>query len=794
MPNPSGDGSRTAPPATSVELRQEQRQQVQLFVERFEQAGRTGHASELRSFLPAPGEPLRLAVLVALVTADLESRWGKNRSVLLEDYLEKFPELEAAPTSWPTLLVEEYRARQRHSEQPALEEYRRRFPAHFTEFQQRLRGQNSPEPHTDPVATPRGADPSLEVTRGEVSPSAPTVPANAPVEVGGGYRPKSRLGRGSFGEVWKAEAPGGVEVAVKIISRPVDHAEAQTELQALELTKQLRHPHLLQTHAFWIHQDRLVIVLELADGSLRDRAKELKKQQRPFALAELVRYFRQSAEALDFLHSRGVQHRDIKPENILLVEGYAKVADFGLARSQGQASMVNATGCGTPLYMAPEVWRGQVSNHTDQYSLAFAYAELRLGRRLFEAGDFLSLMMSHLERTPPLDPLPGPEQEVLRKALAKDPHGRFATCVEFMEALSQAVASELITSHRGSGFISHPRRDEEGQETANLSTLSPGGLQSATGRPTGSATAVEAPPAWKGKGRSKVGAIVAAVIGISLLVGMGAWFLGRGQQTNPGPPPPPPPPAVVLPAGCQADGESLDESVPGRPLYKQIAYVLPDGTRAPFVLVTPRPGSSDPPTFYMMRDKVSVGLFRQFAKEKPAEVKDRRWSSGGKTEDGYEVNRDASQPVLGVAVEDAYRFARWLGGDLPSSAQWDKAAGAMEPSRRPGPFEGEWDPKEQKGIGVNRPGQGPLPVGTATQDHSPFHCTDMSGNGWEWTRSMIGDHHVPYPEAGEFDRVILRARNHYDPKPLFFDQLKFPESESYTKPEGWIGFRVVLQP
>jgi serine/threonine protein kinase len=296
-------------------------------------------------------------------------------------------------------------------------------------------------PSNPPTPAPAASVPTIGFPAGSFTPP-PTPTAEKILPIGGGYRLMKELGAGTFGEVWKAlRILGGTEVAIKIVRCSSVGGEAQQELKALEFVKGLRHPYLVQYQEIAIWENRLCIVMDLADGSLSDRAKEYRAQGLPgIPTDELLQYIGHAAEALDFLHTRNIHHRDIKPANILIVQGYARLADFGLARGvESQATMVDATLGGTPDYMPPEVWHNSLSPSSDQWSLAVTYGELRLNRRLFHSRNVPGLMSEICGGPPDLSPMPEAEKRVMLKALAATTKDRYPSCVEFMRALYEAV-------------------------------------------------------------------------------------------------------------------------------------------------------------------------------------------------------------------------------------------------------------------------------------------------------------------------------------------------------------------
>ena len=224
----------------------------------------------LEILLPPPDDPPRAASLRELVKTDLEIRYRRGLSATLDEYLTQFPELAAGPDdALAELLYEEYRVRQRFGDRPPLESYQARFPRLYDALL-RLVQENPVPTQAGPAPTPAGPV--------GVSVSGDFMESNRLLPIGGGYVLESLLGRGGFGEVCGARAPGGVLVAVKIIRRPADHEERIREERALEVVKQLHHHFLARTHQYHSDKESLFIVMELADCSLRDR---LPRRRRP---------------------------------------------------------------------------------------------------------------------------------------------------------------------------------------------------------------------------------------------------------------------------------------------------------------------------------------------------------------------------------------------------------------------------------------------------------------------------------------------------------------------------------
>ena len=257
-----------------------------------------------------------------------------------------------------------------------------------------------------------------------------------------GFRLIRFRGRGGFGEVWEAEAPGQFLVALKFVRLSSQGRVA--EQRALDFVRGIHHPNLLANFGSWQIGETLVIGMELADGSLWDRFLEATQiGDRGIPRGELLGYLSDVAAGVDYLNgyshtvegrpSMGVQHRDLKPPNILLFGGGAKVADLGMARAM-EGEVAGHTGVWTFPYAAPEFFRGETTRQSDQYGLAVTYCQLRGGRLPF-GGNAASVTAGHLFAEPNLDALPEAERPIVARALAKEAGDRWPNCRAFVDAL-----------------------------------------------------------------------------------------------------------------------------------------------------------------------------------------------------------------------------------------------------------------------------------------------------------------------------------------------------------------------
>ncbi|MDH5284945.1 MAG: serine/threonine protein kinase, partial [Gemmatimonadota bacterium] len=206
------------------------------------------------------------------------------------------------------------------------------------------------------------------------SPQQAAVPAALANALADRYRLQRELGQGGMATVYLADdLKHDRKVAIKVL-RPELAAVIGAErfLSEIKTTANLQHPHILPLHDSGEADSFLFYVMPYVEGeSLRDRL--LRDKQLP--VTDAVRIASEVASALDYAHRRGIIHRDIKPENILLHDGSALVADFGiaLAASRAGGSRMTETGMslGTPQYMSPEQAMGEreLDARSDVYAL-----------------------------------------------------------------------------------------------------------------------------------------------------------------------------------------------------------------------------------------------------------------------------------------------------------------------------------------------------------------------------------------------------------------------------------------
>ena len=260
----------------------------------------------------------------------------------------------------------------------------------------------------------------------------------------GRYALEGELGRGGMATVYRArDLRHGRLVALKVLHPELAAALGPERfLREIRTTARLQHPHILPVLDSGEAGSHLWYTMPYVQGeSLRDRLR--RELQLPVETA--VDLARQVALALDYAHREGVVHRDIKPGNILLSDGQALVADFGVAKAldaDGQPLTESGLALGTPQYMSPEqASGGPVDARTDVYALACVLYEMLAGEPPFTGGTPQAMIAKRiLEPVPRVrtlrDTVPDPLEQVITRALARSPADRFQSAGDFARALA----------------------------------------------------------------------------------------------------------------------------------------------------------------------------------------------------------------------------------------------------------------------------------------------------------------------------------------------------------------------
>jgi tetratricopeptide (TPR) repeat protein len=271
--------------------------------------------------------------------------------------------------------------------------------------------------------------------------------------VGDRYRIEQLIGEGGIGQVFRARDLMTRELVALKALRPEFARDARIKrrfMREARAVARLQHPHIVRLFACGDSDDAPYIAMELIEGQALSEHRD-----QGLHLDTLLQVIDQTLAALAFAHARGVVHRDVKPENILVSwvdrgrRPFVKLLDFGFARVEGdqdiKLTQVQGDAFGTPLYMAPEQAsaKGNVGPETDLYAIGVILFEFLSGQPPFTGAHGMAVALKHvMEPVPDLRAraglaMPFGLEDVVRRALEKEPRSRWRTAADLRRALAQ---------------------------------------------------------------------------------------------------------------------------------------------------------------------------------------------------------------------------------------------------------------------------------------------------------------------------------------------------------------------
>jgi eukaryotic-like serine/threonine-protein kinase len=500
----------------------------------------------------------------------------------------------------------------------------------------------------------------------------------------GRWRITSLLGAGGMGRVYRAVQPEiGSRVAVKVLSNELVHNQEAVdrffaEARAVNL---IRHEQIVDVlDLARLPDGRPYIVMEYLDGEPLS-STIAKRGQLP--LGTLVELTHQILDALGAAHAKGIIHRDLKPDNIYISPaGHTKVLDFGIAKLEPtqrpgvEGTRVGAI-MGTPHYMSPEQALGRtIDARADLYSMGIILFEASTGRRPFDADSMFELLRQHIDVPPPsprlLRPdMPAAYEQVILKALAKDPAQRFARADEMADALVAASAT----------------LPPEAWQALRITSATPVvGSPSSLSRARSTARA----PARRGWPVA-----FAAIFGVAALAAAVVAVLMTGNK--PPEPPPQPPPTPTPLAETRVPDAAVARPAEPTPVPKTLPTKV--ATSRPHVPSTPSaPTPTPPPTSPPVANPVRISgmhtnqgwVVTLFVVPRPLEIFVKLphaadWKSLGKNEQAFDAENNPL-PNTYFPLDDDQAT-----GPIVIGVKYKDQAGAMQ-----GPVQVTFDPRAQR--------------------------------------------------------------------------------------------------
>jgi serine/threonine-protein kinase len=564
----------------------------------------------------------------------------------------------------------------------------------------------------------------------------------------GRYRIMEQLGQGGMAVVYKAyDTRLERDVAMKVIRTgqiPPDHLNKLLKRFEREAKAQAKfdHPHIVPVYDYGEHEGSPYLVMAYRPGGTMKQMTG-----KPMSYQEAAQLLVPIASALAYAHKRNVLHRDVKPSNILISEdGIPAITDFGIAKllETEEATLTGTgVGIGTPEYMAPEQWRGKSVHQTDIFALGVVFYELVTGRRPYEADTPAAIILLQAQEPLPrpsemVPHLPEEVEKVLYKALALEPKDRYENMTALYEVLEKLSQMEKIEVEEDVPTVDEISRVPE--------PATPPMMEGFAGSEAETSDAFEdlITGEKEEKKRSRFW-IVLGVVAIVLTVAAGIGFVFFRDEivallaTNT-----PVAPIATTPADRPTPMLGVGSILVRDKDDMEMVYIPAGG----FEMGSDERGYNESPmhtvyldAYWIDKYEVTNEQFAAFLNEEKNQLDSGVfWLDAEENELNIQLSEGEwvaddwvkDHPVAEVSWYGAKAYCEWVGGRLPTEAEWEKAArGELENQRYPW---GNEDPTCTLGAGDGAQyaacdGQS-VEVGSFASNS--YGVYDMAGNVLEW--------------------------------------------------------------